>query len=51
MPKKVQSQEEKEKAFNTWKETDEYKSLIFLLETRAKEEAVDKIDNAYKDIW
>lgn len=51
MPKKGVSPEEKEKAFQTWKESEEYKSIINFLEVRQKDEDVDKLDNAYKDIW
>ena len=51
MPKKGVSPEEKEKAFVTWKESEEYKSIINFLEVRQKDEDVDKLDNAYKDIW
>lgn len=51
MPKKGVSPEEKAKAFELWKETDEYKSITKWLETRLKDDDVDKLDNAYKDIW
>lgn len=51
MVKKGVSPEEKAKAFELWKETDEYKSIIKWLDTRAKDDDVDKLDNAYKDIW
>ena len=51
MPKKGVSPEEKQKAFELWKESDEYKAIIKFEEVRAKEDDVDKLDNAYKDIW
>lgn len=51
MVKKGQSPEEKEKAFNQWKESEEYKAIEHYMQTRAKEDAVEKLDNAYKDIW
>jgi translation initiation factor 2 alpha subunit (eIF-2alpha) len=51
MVKKGVSPEEKAKAFELWKESDEYKSIIKWLETRAKDDDIDKLDNAYKDIW
>ena len=52
MPKKAgQTPEQKLEAFKQWKESDEWKALVNFAETRVKEEDVDKIDNAYKDIW
>jgi hypothetical protein len=51
MVKKGVSPEEKAKAFELWKETDEYKSIIKWLETRVKDDDIDKLDNAYKDIF
>ena len=51
MPKKGLSPEEKAKQFEQWKETDEYKSITKWLETRMKDDDIDKLDNAYKDIW
>lgn len=51
MPKKGVSPEEKQKAFDLWKESEEFKSINKFLETRAKDDDVDKLDNAYKDIW
>lgn len=51
MPKKGVSPEEKAKAFEVWKETDEYKSIIKWLETRLKDDDVHNLDLAYKDIW
>jgi len=51
MPKKAVSGEEKEKAFLAWKESDEYKAIMKFNEVRQKDEDIDKIDNAYKDIW
>jgi len=51
MPKKSVSPEEKEKAFQLWKESDEFKAINKWLETRLKDDDVDKLDNAYKDIW
>ena len=51
MPKKGLSAEEKAKQFEQWKETDEYKSITKWLETRMKDDDIDKLDNAYKDIW
>ena len=51
MVKKGQSPEEKEKAFNQWKESEEYKASENYMQERAKVDAVEKLDNAYKDIW
>jgi hypothetical protein len=51
MPKKQADPAEKEKAFKVWTESDEYKSITKFMDTRAKDDDVDKLDNAYKDIW
>ena len=51
MPKKGVSPEEKEKAFATWKESEEFKAVLNWMEIRAKDDDVEKLDNAYKDIW
>ena len=51
MPKKQADPAEKEKAFKVWTESEEYKSITKFMETRAKDDDVDKLDNAYKDIW
>lgn len=49
-PRKAVDPAEKQKQFDQWKETDEYKSILKWQETRAKEPEVDKMDNAYIDI-
>ena len=50
MPKKGLSPEEKQKAFDTWKESDEYKQILKFMEVKEKDDEVAKLDNAYKDI-
>jgi hypothetical protein len=51
MPKKQADPAEKLKAFDTWKESDEFKAISKFMETRGKDDDVDKVDLAYKDIW
>lgn len=52
MPKKAgQTPEQKQEAFKQWKESDEWKALMNFAEVRLKDDAVNGIDNAYKDIW
>lgn len=50
MPKK-QTPEEKEKAFQVWKEQDDYKAIQHFMEIRMKDEQVKGCEIGYKDIW
>jgi len=51
MPKKGLSAEEKEKAFQTWKESEEYQQIQKFISCRQKDELVNAVDTAYMDIW
>lgn len=51
MVKKGLSPEEKEKAFQTWKESDEYQQMQKFIACRQKDEQVNMVDTAYLDIW
>ena len=51
MPKKGLSPEEKEKQFNQWKESEEYKAIVQFLETKEKYDYVKELENGYADIW
>jgi hypothetical protein len=51
MPPKRQTPEEKEKAFTTWKEGEEYKSIEKFMYLRTIDDQVKGVDNGYKDIW
>jgi hypothetical protein len=50
MPKKGVSPEEKQKAFDQWKEGDEFKAIMNFTETRLKDDEVNGVELAMEDI-